>query len=61
MSVNKIFDEVYSISIKRLLRLPRKEINIDTIEKSISLALEFLNIKPDILKKKNSIDVQNLY
>ena len=52
MSVNKIFDEVYSISIKRLLRLPRKEINIDTIEKSISLALEFLNIKPDSFEKK---------
>ncbi len=44
MSNNTLYDEIYSISIKRLLRLKKEEINKDTVDKSIRLALEFLNI-----------------
>ena len=44
MSNNTLYDEIYSVSIKRLLRLKKEEINKDTVDKSIRLALEFLNI-----------------
>ncbi len=51
MSNNKLYDEIYSISIKRLLRLESKEVNKDSVNKSIELALEFLNINKQNFKE----------
>ncbi len=51
MSNNKLYNDIYAISFKRLFRLEKEKIGKIAINKSIELALEFLNTNKENFKE----------
>ena len=51
MPNNKLYNDIYAISFKRLFRLEKEKIDKDAINKSVELALEFLNTNKENFKE----------